>query len=97
MFIYKTRNNFICIDYLCLLQDDLSKHDKSFENTNFNDFSGIGIHEIFINTMSCHVFTKEQQSTVILTCRNKTNPIIYINDLLLLKQNRVVWIRYQLM
>ena len=52
--------NFICIDYLCLVQDELSKNDKRFENIEFNDLSGIVIPEIFMNLMYCHVLRKNR-------------------------------------
>ena len=47
--------NYICIDYLGIVQDKLSKHDNSFENTKFKIFSGLIIPEILMNIMSCHV------------------------------------------
>ena len=68
--IYTIIDNLICIDYLCFLQDKLSKHKKPFCNTIFDDLSGIGIPEVLTNIMYCHVFSKENQSTVILTCQS---------------------------
>ena len=58
--IYNIIENYICIDYLSLLQVKLSKHDKNFENTKFNNLSGLVIPEILMNIMSCCVFINLQ-------------------------------------
>ena len=65
--IYIIHDKFICIDYLSFHQDKLSKHDKTFSNTRFDNLSGIGIPDVLTNLMLCHGFFKEQQYTVILT------------------------------
>ena len=65
--IYIIHDKFICIDYLSFHQDKLSKHDKTFSNTRFDNLSGIEIINIFVNLMSYNILSKEQQSTVILT------------------------------
>ena len=57
-----------------MLQDKLSKHDNKSEKTKFNNFSGLGIPDIFMNIMSCHGFVKYSISTVILTCFNAIVP-----------------------
>ena len=44
---------------------------RGFENTTFNDTAGIGIPKLLMNIMSCHGFTKDNNTTVILTCRSK--------------------------
>ena len=65
--IYTIIDHLICLDYMYLIQDKLSKHDKNFVKKYFNYFSGIGVPEILMNLVSCHGFEKNQQSTVILT------------------------------
>ena len=57
-----------CVDYLCLLRDNLSKHNKKLGKIEFNDFSGMRIPEMLMNFVSCCVFWKNQQTTVILAC-----------------------------
>ena len=57
-----------------MLQDKLSKHDNKSEKTKFNNFSGLGIPDIFMNIMSCHEFSKSSISTVILKCCSALAP-----------------------
>ena len=64
----------MCLDFLGLLQDNLSKHEKKIETTKFNDLSGLGIPEILMNIMSWQVFVEYLISTVILTCLNALVP-----------------------
>ena len=40
----------------------------------FNDFSGLVIHEIMMNIMSCHGFLKVTTSIVIIACRSSLVP-----------------------
>ena len=65
--LYNIIDNYICIYFMGLLQDKMSKHNNRFEKTKFNDFYGLGIPEILINIMSCHGFYKSSISTVIFT------------------------------
>ena len=48
--------NFYCLDYLDILQQNLSAYNSKFKNTKLNDFSWLGIPEILINIMSYHDF-----------------------------------------
>ena len=66
--IYNIIDEYICLDYLGLLQEKLSKHDDKSKNAKFNNLSGLGIPDILMNIMSCHVFLKSSISTVIFTC-----------------------------
>ena len=43
--IYTIIDDYIYIGDLGLLQEKLYKHENDFENTRFNDLSGLGIHE----------------------------------------------------
>ena len=42
-----------------------------FEDTSYDELSGIGIPEMLLNIVSCCVFLKEDTPTVIFTCRSK--------------------------
>ena len=72
--IYTIINEYICLYAVSLLQEKLSKHDDNFKNTNFNNFSGLGIPEILINIMSCHGFVKSSILIGILKCHNALVP-----------------------
>ena len=37
--IYTIIDDYVCLGYLGFLQENLSKHDNSFEKKSFNDFS----------------------------------------------------------
>ena len=56
--IYTIIDEYICPDYLGLLQENLSKDNNNSKKTNFNDLSELGIPEISMTIMSCHVFVK---------------------------------------
>ena len=56
--IYTIINEYICLDYLGLRQEMLSKHEDNFKNNKFNNLSGLRIPEILMNSMSCHGFVK---------------------------------------
>ena len=56
--IYTIIDEYICPDYLGLLQEKLSKDNNNSKKTNFNDLSELGIPEISMTIMSCHVFVK---------------------------------------
>ena len=43
--VYCIMENYACADFLCCLQTKLHLKNKGFENTTYNDISGIGIHE----------------------------------------------------
>ena len=70
----------ICLEYLGLLLETLSKHNDNFKNSKFNNLSRLGITDILINIISCHGFDKSSISTAILTCRNSLVPY-YISKL----------------
>ena len=72
--IYTIIDEYICLDYLGLLQEKLSKHDKNFRKTKFNDLSQLGMPDILMNIISCHGFVKSSSSKLILTLRNSLVP-----------------------
>ena len=72
--IYTIIDEYICLDYLDLLQEKLSKHDNNFKDTKFDYFTVLGIPDILINIISCHGFVKSSISTVILTYHNALVP-----------------------
>ena len=55
-------DEYICLDYLGLFQENLSKHDDKSKNTKFNNLSGLVIPEILISIMSCHDSVKSSIS-----------------------------------
>ena len=55
-FIYTIIDDYICLEYIGLIEDKLFKHDMNCEKTEFKKFSGLGIHDILMNIMSCHGF-----------------------------------------
>ena len=50
--VYCIIENYLCFGYLYLQQDKLSLSHRCFENTKFDDISGIGISELLMNIMS---------------------------------------------
>ena len=44
--IYTINDYYIFLDYLDLIQQNLSKYNNNFENTKFNDLSGLGMPDI---------------------------------------------------
>ena len=72
--IYIIIDDYICIDYLGLLQENVSKQNNKFENTKFNDWYGLGIPEILMNIISYHGFYKYSILTVILKFHNALVP-----------------------
>ena len=72
--IYCITESYICVDYLCLHQAQIYLEHKGFENTIYNDFSGISIKLLLINIMSCNGFVKNKNSTVILSFQRKLVP-----------------------
>ena len=56
--IYTIIDEYVCLDYMVLPQENWSKHDNTFKNTKFNELSGSGIPDILMNIMSCNGFVK---------------------------------------
>ena len=65
--IYCIIDKYDYLYYLCLLKENLSLNDNSFENSTFDNISGTGITELLTNIMYCHSFRKEENTIVILT------------------------------
>ena len=55
--IYSCIVKYICLYYLCLHPDKLSLNYNSFQNSVFDDISGIIIPEVLRNIMYCRVFS----------------------------------------
>ena len=53
--IYTINDEYICIEYMGLLQENLSK--KNDYKNKIKDFSGLGISYILMNIMSYHRFS----------------------------------------
>ena len=70
--VYFLLEKYFCIDYLCLQQlKKLYLSHRLFEDTPFDDISGIGIPGFFLNILPCYVFVQEVISIFILVCRRK--------------------------
>ena len=41
-------DNYVCYGYMCCMQNKLLVSNKVFENTTYNDISGIGIPELLM-------------------------------------------------
>ena len=65
---YWVIDDYLCIDYLYYTSKTLSviSSDKIFEEASYNKLLGIGTPEVLMNLISCHVFMKKPNSTVIL-------------------------------
>ena len=72
--VYCIIYNYICADYLCCPQTKLhvNSSNKLFENTTYNSVSGICIHELLMNIISCNGFLNGVNSAGILSCRTKS-------------------------
>ena len=58
--------------YSCLqIEETLLLLHRGFEDTLFNEISGIGIPETLLNFLSCYIFIQDNNATLILTCRIK--------------------------
>ena len=69
--VYSLIDNYVLIDYLLCQSKTLISipSEPEFEDTSFNILLSIGIPELLPNLLSCRVFVKKQNSTVILTCQ----------------------------
>ena len=56
--MYTIIDDYICLDYLDLLQEKLKNHGNNFEKTNSKNLYGLGISEILKKFMLCHGFAK---------------------------------------
>ena len=60
----------MCVDYLSIqIEPEFSSSHRGFEDTSFDELSGIGIPDILLNVVLCYGFVKGYNSTLILTCR----------------------------
>ena len=70
-------DKYVCIDYLCTLKKRLSelkiakKKINKHEDQDYNNLFGIGMHDIFMNMLSCHGFINNNDYIVILKCPNR--------------------------
>ena len=85
LFIY----NFICLDYMRILQEKWSAYDNKFGKIKFNDLYGLVITEIMMNIMSCHGFSESTISTVIFMCLSALVPHYFSKGFLFLKKKKL--------
>ena len=66
--LYYVMDNFVCIDYLCCQYKRLSVicYYKMSIGRSYNELIIIHIPEVLMNIISCHIFTKKINPTVIL-------------------------------
>ena len=57
--VYSIMDNYLCANHLCFQKARLHFSNKGFENTTFNDISGIIIPELLMNIISCHGFVND--------------------------------------
>ena len=60
--LYYIIDNYVCIDYLCCQSKTINSipSDKIFEQASYNILLGIGIPEVPMDLLSCHVFMEKQ-------------------------------------
>ena len=70
--VYCFLEKYVCVDYFCLQTEQkiLLPH-KGFEDTSFYELSVISIPERLLNIVSCCGFVKDNNPTLVLTCRSK--------------------------
>ena len=80
--------NFVCVYYICCpeIKIHVTTKGQGYENITYNAVSGIGIPEILMNIISCHVFVTNRKSTVILSCCRKLIDY-YLQKCFFLKNN----------
>ena len=86
--LYSIIENYFFVDYLCCHSKRLSfiSYDKISKEASYNELLGIGIPEVLIDFISCHLFTKKN-STVILVCRYILVDYYLENGLVILVEN----------
>ena len=62
--VYTLIENYICIDYLSCKSKNLSaiSYNTTFKDTSFNILLGMGITELLLNLVSCHILMKKTNS-----------------------------------
>ena len=69
--LYYLIENFVCVDYIFFQSKTLSSiyFNRIFEQKSYNILLGIGIPEVLLNLVSCHVFMERPNSTIVLNFR----------------------------
>ena len=85
--VYCFFDKYVCIDYLSLQRESkFSLPHRKFEDTSFDEISGIGTPENLLNIVSCYGFVQYEISTLILTCRRKLVSYYLSKGLVILNQ-----------
>ena len=106
--IYTIIDRYFCIDYLGTEKKKISELrpgctlKRRHEGMDYNNLFGIGIPDILLNMLYCHVFLNNNESIVILKCPNRMSEYCFnkgfiqltcdednLNKLPLLVQQRV--------
>ena len=75
--IYTIIKKYVCIDYLGSEKLNLSylkigcTGSSKHNGMDYKKLFGIGIPDLLLNMLSCHVFLKNDDSVVILKCPNR--------------------------
>ena len=75
--IYTIIGKYVCIDYLSSEKSKLSylRHGSTGRykhyDTDYDHVLGIGIPDLLLNLLSCHGFSNNNESVVILKCPNR--------------------------
>ena len=71
--LYSIIDNYVCIYYLSCQSKTLIRmsSNRILEQTSYNILIGIGIPEVLLNLVYCHVFMEKPNSHVILNCRSR--------------------------
>ena len=71
--VYCIVESCVFVDCLCCPETKLFvvNTGQGFENRTYNYVSGMGIPELLMNIISCHVFGNNKNSVVIFSCRRK--------------------------
>ena len=75
--IYTILDKYVCIDYLGTKKNKISDLKIACTGSNknygmdYNNLFEIGIPDLSLNMLSCHVFLKNDDSVVIIKCPNR--------------------------
>ena len=75
--IYTIIDKYVCIDYLGTDKNKISElkiactGSSKHDGMDYNNLFGIGIPDLLLNMLSCHIILKNNGSIVILKCPNR--------------------------
>ena len=91
--IYTIIGKYDCIDYLGSkkskvsdLRLDVTGRYKNYE-TDYDNVLGIGIPYLLLNLLSCHGFSENNESVVILKCPNRMSEYYFIKEFVIFERD----------